>query len=245
MRVPAFIAKPTVRAAQSFFGHFGWQLIDTKPANLRIKDGQYYRPMFSPWLTPEWKQRLRTDDPRSLVPPYAKYILYCLAVNATLRSNGDLAECGVYKGGTAKILAELMPKRRVYLFDTYSGMPDTDPARDLHKAGDFADTSIAMVREYLADHNNVTCVQGLIPDSLEVVRDCTFSFVHIDLDIYSAIMSACEFFYPRMLAGGILLFDDYGYPSCPGAHAAVDEFFADKPEVKIVMGTGQCWVQKL
>lgn len=122
---------------------------------------------------------------------------------------------------------------------------DTDPTRDLHKAGDFADTDIASVRQYLADHKNVTCVAGLVPDSLDVARARTFSFVHIDLDIYSAIKSACEFFYPRMESGGILLFDDYGYSSCPGARAAVDEFFADKPEVKMAMGTGQCSVQKL
>jgi len=73
----------------------------------------------------------------------------------------------------------------------------------------------------------------------------TFSFVHIDLDIYSAIKSACEFFYCRMQPGGVLLFDDYGHSSCPGARAAVDEFFADKPEVKISIVTGQCSVQKL
>jgi O-methyltransferase len=88
-------------------------------------------------------------------------------------------------------------------------------------------------------------VAGLVPDTLEVIRDRTFSFVHIDLDIYSAIKSACEFFYPRMQPGGILLFDDYGYSSCPGARAAIDEFFADKPEVKVAMVTGQCSVQKL
>jgi O-methyltransferase len=87
-------------------------------------------------------------------------------------------------------------------------------------------------------------VPGLVPDSLEVIKDRTFSFVHIDLDIYSAIKSACEFFYPRMQPGGVLLFDDYGYPSCPGARAAVDEFFAGKSEVPVAIATGQCSVHK-
>ena len=59
------------------------------------------------------------------------------------------------------------------------------------------------------------------------------------------IKLACEFFYPRMQAGGILLFDDYGYPSCPRAREAVDEFFADKPEIRQVMVTGQCSVRKI
>jgi O-methyltransferase len=245
MRLPPLIARPAVRAAQCFFGHFGFQLVDCKPPNREIKDANYYQPLFSPWLTPEWKGRLRAEDSRSLVPLQAKYMLYCLALDATKRCNGDIAECGVYKGGTAKILAELAPDRPLHLFDTFSGMPDTDPTRDLHQAGDFADTNIESVRDYLADNKNVTCVVGLVPDSLEVVRDRAFSFVHIDLDIYSAIKSACEFFYPRMQPGGMLLFDDYGYSSCPGARAAVDEFFSDKPEVEMAMITGQCVAQKL
>jgi O-methyltransferase len=245
MKLPPLIARPAVRAARYFFSQFGFQLVDYRPPNREIKDADYYQPMFSPWLTPEWKERLRAEDPRSLVPLHAKYVFYCLALDATRRCSGEIAECGVYKGGTAKILAQLAPDRPLHLFDTFSGMPDTDPTRDLHKAGDFADTDIASVRQYLADNKNVTCVAGLIPNTLDVIRDRTFSFVHIDLDIYSAIKSACEFFYPRMQPGGMLLFDDYGYPSCPGARAAVDEFFANKPEVVMVIGTGQCSVQKL
>jgi len=234
-----------VRAAQRFFDLFGFQLIDYRPQCSEIKDAQFYRPMFNPWLAPEWSERLRASDPRSLVPLHSKYILYCLARDATRRCSGDVAECGVYKGGTAKILAELISDRPLHFFDTFCGMPQTDPSRDLHKAGDFADTTLESVRAYLSGHTNVHCVAGMIPQSLEAVRDRRFSFVHIDLDIYSSIMAACEFFYPRLERGGIMLFDDYGYPSCPGARAAADEFFADKPETKIVMITGQCSVQKV
>jgi O-methyltransferase len=166
-------------------------------------------------------------------------------MDAMRRCSGEIAECGVYKGGTAKILAEIARDRSLYLFDTFSGMPDTDPGKDLHKAGDFKDTNLQSVREYLAGHPNVNCIAGMIPESLMGVVDRSFAFVHIDLDIYISIKTACEFFYPRIMAGGTLLFDDYGYPSCPGARTAVDEFFSDKQEIKIVMETGQCWVQKL
>jgi O-methyltransferase len=243
--LPPFIGRPAVRAAKYFLNRFGFELVDERPSNPSIRDVDYYRPLFCPWLMPEWRERLRAEDPRSLVPVHAKYVLYNLALDAARRCSGEFAECGVYKGGTAKILAELAPDRPLHLFDTFAGMPATDPSHDIHKAGDFADTSLASVREYLSGHPNVTCVQGLVPDSLEVIRERTFAFVHIDLDIYSAIKSACEFFYPRMQLGGILLFDDYGYPCCPGAREAVDEFFADKPEVVVALVTGQCSVQKL
>ena len=245
MRLPQFIALPALRVSQRLFGQFGFQLVDCKPSNPGIKEAEYYRPLFAPWEMPEWQRRLRTDDPRSLVPVHAKYVLYSLALDATRRCSGDMAECGVYKGGTAKILAELNPGRPLHLFDTFAGMPETDPARDLHRAGDFSETSLASVQAYLAENKNARCVQGLVPETLAAVRDRSFSFVHIDLDIYQAIKSACEFFYPRMQPGGVMLFDDYGHSSCPGARAAVDEFFADKPEVKISLITGQCSVQKL
>lgn len=248
MRLPRFIAVPGVRASQYFHGLFGFELVDRKPQkppDPTIKDAEFYQPLLQPWLMPEWKRRLRVDDPRSLVSVQSRYVLYCLASDAARRCNGHIAECGVYKGGTAKILAELIPDRPIYLFDTFTGMPEVDPTLDRHKAGDFADTSIESVRAYLCEHKNVTCMPGLVPASLSAVADRAFSFVHVDLDIYTAIKSACEFFYPRVQPGGFMLFDDYGFPSCPGAREAVDEFFADKPEVKICLMTGQCSVQKL
>ena len=92
----SFIARPAVGVARYFFSQFGFKLVDHRPSDRSIKDAAYYQPMFSPWLTPEWSERLRAGDERSLVPMEAKYILYCLALSATRRCDGELAECGVY-----------------------------------------------------------------------------------------------------------------------------------------------------
>jgi len=56
---------------------------------------------------------------------------------------GDVAEVGVYKGGTARLLAKTFERtgKTVHLFDTFSGMPPSDANKDLHKEGDFSDTS--------------------------------------------------------------------------------------------------------
>ena len=163
------------------------------------------------------------------------------------RCQGHLAECGVYRGGTAYILADLARDlhRRLALFDTFTGMPETDPILDMHRKGDFSSTSLQDVKQYLSGFDNIDFFAGYIPGTLEAVRDQRFCFVHIDLDIYKSIWESTSFFYDRMDNGAVMLYDDYGYPSCPGARAAVDHFFENKPEVPLVLKTGQCVVRKL
>jgi O-methyltransferase len=66
----------------------------------------------------------------------------------------------------------------------------------------------------------------------------------VDVDIYRSVLDCCRFFYPRLVTGGAIVFDDYGRNSCPGAKAAVDEFFADTPEQPVYVATGQAFVVK-
>ncbi len=173
------------------------------------------------------------------------FMLYQLAKHAT-GINGDVAEIGVYKGGTAKLISKTVAKnnKTVHLFDTFSGMPETDTTKDLHKEGDFSDASLDSVKSYLNDCSNVCFYEGLFPDTAAPVSDLQFCFVHIDVDIYKSVMDCCKFFYPRMVSGGIMIFDDYGFKTCPGAKKAVDEFFSDKPEFPCRLSTGQCFVAK-
>lgn len=79
--------------------------------------------------------------------------------------SGDVAEVGVYKGGTARLLATTFAStgKTVYLFDTFSGMPQVDPSKDLHKTGDFSATSFKSVKGYLRNCKNVCFYQGLFP----------------------------------------------------------------------------------
>src|SRR5206468_2009973 len=87
--------------------------------------------------------------------------------------------------------------------------------------------------------------QGLIPVTFSDLNEESIAFAHVDVDLYSSVMSCCEFIYPRLSLGGCMVFDDYGYPTCPGARQAVDEFFIEKPEVPLVLASGQAVVFKL
>jgi O-methyltransferase len=160
---------------------------------------------------------------------------------------GEMAEIGVYKGGTARLISKVAAKtaKTVHIFDTFSGMPPTDITKDRVKEGDFSDTSLDRVKTYLADCSNVRFYQGRFPDTSAPIIDLPFCFVHIDVDIYESVMECCKFFHPRLVKGGILLFDDYGHLTCPGVKMAVDEFFSDKSEYPCYLPTGQCFVIKL
>lgn len=160
--------------------------------------------------------------------------------------NGDVAEVGVYKGGTARLLAEVysdLPKS-IYLFDTFGGMPETLPDKDWHKAGDFSDTTLLEVQDLMKGFPKAEIRKGFFPDTAKGLEDSIFSFVHIDADIYKSVWDSCDFFYKRLVSGGVMIFDDYGFTTCPGAKEAVDAFFKDKPEIPIYLKTFQAFVVK-
>ena len=62
--------------------------------------------------------------------------------------------------------------------------------------------------------------------------------VHVDVDLYEPTLASLAFFYPRMNPGGVMVCDDYGFTTCPGATKAVDEFLHDKPEKMIALPNG-------
>lgn len=209
--------------------------------------------LYSKRLSPQlrWQEAAGFEDlwpasrKRTVVLEGSAHMLYQLARHAS-RLDGDFAEIGVYRGGTAKLLANITDraKRELHLFDTFDGMPETD-SRDLHTAGDFADTSLADVKRFLADHGSVHFHQGLFPDTAGPVKEKRFALVHVDVDIASSVEACCEFFYPRLVPGGVMVFDDYGMTSCPGAKLATDTFFADKQEPVMHLLTSQAVVLKL
>lgn len=220
------------------------------PGSPSIPDGEFYTPLFSPWNDyGEFARYRNLAKPYTLVSRERLYVLYTLALNA-IHVHGDFWECGVYKGGTARMLAEFLaehgrPGMKLHLFDTFSGMPETDAKLDLHREGDFSDTSLEEVRRVVGHPERVEFHPGWIPETFHNMSDSQVALAHVDVDIYRSIMNCCEFIYPRMAAGGAMIFDDYGFPTCPGARKAVDDFFASKPETPIVLQSGQAIVIRM
>jgi O-methyltransferase len=221
-----------------------------------------------PWAMPgEELAMYRLVSHKTLLRAECVYYLLRFASHcANLR--GEFWECGVYRGGTAECLAVLLANRagatpaalsgravppgyqgdggetKLRLFDTWDGMPTTNADIDLHKEHDFDDVSWDQIVQDFARHPNVSLHRGFIPATFEGLDSARIAFLHCDLDIYQSIIDNLAFCYPRMVTGSIILFDDYGQPTCPGARRAVDEFFAGKPEKPIVLQSGQAFVIK-
>ena len=235
------------------FNIFGIDIVrvakkDSRIQKLQIPDAEYYQPLFSPWFGygdfPKYFERAKQ---RTLVSPDRCWILFSLC-RQSLFIDGDIWECGVYKGGTAAMLAQLIhdhsPAKRLHLFDTFEGMPETDDAVDIHKKGDFSDTTLNAVQLYVKYDDIAVYHKGFIPDTFRGMEKSQIAFAHIDVDIRQSVTDCCEFIFPRLSVGGFLVFDDYGFPTCPGARQAVDAYFSSWEIIPLVLPTGQAVVMK-
>ena len=183
---------------------------------------------------------------RSLVDRYRMMILLRL-LRSTAHIAGEVWELGVYRGGSALLIRNELARTGgpvFRLFDTFAGMPTTDAVRDVHQAGDFADTSLAEVQEIVGRDVFLDWRPGLVPATFDGLDGSVLRFVHVDLDIYAPILATLAFIWPRLAPGGIALFDDYGFITCPGARLAVDEFCASHGLPLVPLPSGQAFLIK-
>lgn len=215
----------------------------------------------SPEVTlPDYSRRLDQDDafrgdvrrvcPEGDMSLERKFNLNEL-VKLALLVDGDIAECGTFNGGSAFFLARRIQEagsaRRLCLFDSFEGLSAPGPDDGSHWHAGQLCGSLETVQKRLADLGAASFTEffrGWIPDRFAEVARRDFCFVHIDVDLFQPTHDSIAFFYPRMTKGGILLFDDYGYATCPGATKAVDEFMAGKAEPIVNLSAGGAFIIK-
>jgi len=156
-----------------------------------------------------------------------------------LGKTGDIAECGCWRGHSTYMLALIAERAGAsdfHVFDSFEGLSDYGDK----DAGGLAPKSQSdararqklfaadedIVRSNLSRFPFVAFYKGWIPERFGEIEDRQFKFVHIDVDLYQPYVDSIEFFYPRLLEGGILAFDDCGSAGFPGARRAVEELEA-------------------
>jgi O-methyltransferase len=214
-----------------------------------IADLDLYRPLYAPWEgEADFKRYYDPIRPHTLVSAERCWILLHLLRHARALQ-GHFAEFGVFRGGTALLAAEVLrdgnDRRPLHLFDSFAGMPETSAGEPFQK-GDFAQTSEAAVRALLSPSGaNVVFHAGYFSDTFVDADIPQLAYAHVDVDLYQSVLDCVEFIYPRLVPCGILIFDDYGFPSCSRAREAADRAFASRREKPIYLPTGQALVLKL
>lgn len=166
--------------------------------------------------------------------------------------HGDIVECGVWRGGSmvaaAKTLQHLNRRRRLWLYDTFSGMsPPTkedatyygihadevyDKVRSQKEGSEWCKATLEDVVEVMNrsgyDSSQVSYVKGKVEDTIPASLPERISILRLDTDFYESTKHELLHLYELVVPGGIVIIDDYGY--WKGARKAVDEFLEGIPD---------------
>lgn len=189
-----------------------------------------------------------------------RFLAHAELFKKTLEVPGDIAELGVFRGLGLMTWANLLEAycigdrtKTVYGFDNWKGFTELSPedggtVRSVQKhTGGFSPEkyleelteviSIFDADRFIPWKPRVKLIKGDIEKTMSAfVQDnpgVRFSLIHLDCDLYRPTKVALEHLWPILSRGGILLFDEYSIPDWPGETKAVDEFFADKPDIRI------------
>ncbi|MFE3664859.1 TylF/MycF/NovP-related O-methyltransferase [Streptomyces sp. NPDC059164] len=203
-------------------------------------------PAFPEDYDDEAKEIIRAVKPYSMTSP-ERLNAFILATRYIARHAipGDIVECGVWRGGSMQACARTLlsvgeTERDLYLFDTYEGMTpptaedlrrDGRPARELLDAQgkDRPIWAVASLEDVKAGFDTVPYpkervhyVRGRVEDTVPGQAPDQISILRLDTDWYASTKHELDHLYERLVPGGVLLIDDYGY--WQGSRQAVDEF---------------------
>jgi hypothetical protein len=171
-----------------------------------------------------------------------QYILRQLAKQQSGK-NSNFAECGTYAGMSVHFVADLCPQRFIGI-DSFEGV--SEPGE--HDTDYFKTLKLDIPIEYAektmieGNHKNVELYKGWIPEVFKNIDDLEYSYVNVDVDLYQPTKDSIEYFWPRIISGGVLICDDYGSYKTIGARKAMIDFFGQDNIFEIP--TGQAIVYK-
>ena len=185
---------------------------------------------YSPWLTDTYFQiAMRTVEGNTLLDPLRCYELWTLVRQSQKLGRGALLEVGAWRGGSGCIIAKAADlcgiAERVYLCDTFQGVVKAG-AMDTRYKGSEHRAVKAEVEALVHRMNvfNVEVLSGIFPDETgAALSDMQFRFAHLDVKVYQSTKDALDWLWPRLIPGGMVVFNDYGTYGCEGVTRLVNE----------------------
>ena len=152
---------------------------------------------------------------------------------------GSFVQCGVWKGGSAMLIAltldKMRTRRQMYLCDTYEGMAAPGPqdvdwtGRATLSKGDISSAMPDTMTNLLSTgypEQYLHFVQGAVEDTIPAQTPDKIALLHLDTDFYSSTYHSLRFLYPKLSVSGVLAIDDYG--GWRGAKQATDQYFEEQ-----------------
>jgi O-methyltransferase len=185
---------------------------------------------YAPWQAdPDFGAVYAQVKANTLVDIWRCYELWSL-LGELAEIPGAVVEVGVWRGGSGALMAARMARlglpETVYLCDTWEGVVKTGPDDIYYHDGKHDDSSQAIVEALVGRMGltNVELLKGIFPDDTgDRVTADALRLVHVDVDVYQSAKDVFDWAWPRLSSGGVAVFDDYGFPACPGVTRFVDE----------------------
>ena len=201
--------------------------------------------LYAPWNVKEdFADAYRMVKDNTLVDIHRLWNLWSLVAEAS-KVDGMALEIGVWRGGSGCMIAKrwslLGRHEPVCLCDTFTGVVKVSEKDNYYKGHEHADTSKEIVSELVRkmELTNVRILQGIFPeDTGAEIPDQPIAFAHIDVDVYESCRDVVRFLWPRLSHGGILVFDDYGFPTTEGVRLLLDDLKQRKDLIFIAGGYG-------
>lgn len=165
----------------------------------------------------------------------------CWAATLVQGLEGDFVDCGVCCGMYARIVIHYVDfqtlDKKYYLLDTFTGLnPEYSTDAEMIKNEDFGYRKqvglYERVQETFRDFN-VAVIQGSVPDTLPQVTTEKICYLSIDMNSVYPEIAALEFFWDKIVPGGVIILDDYGFANNRDQKLAHDEWAATK-QIKIL-----------
>lgn len=188
-----------------------------------------YRPFR---LHPPYNVIMPAIQDKTLLTERRLRILNEAAIHASVL-DGDAAEAGVWRGGSLYLIAATLHHKTIHGFDSWQGLPPATPEdgkTPMHRGWGRCKKPQWVAAAF---PDRVFLYEGWFSETFEKVSDKIFCMVHVDCDLYAPAKLCIDFFFPRLVSGGFMVFDDYGFKGTVGVSKAVDEFFTDRIDITV------------
>jgi len=168
----------------------------------------------------------------------------CWAAERAMGLPGDFVECGVNRGGFARMILDYVDfddsDKQFFLFDTFKGLEESHLTRAEQSREPFLYTDcLDEVKQTFSSFRSIHIVPGTVPETLSSTTIERVAFLSIDMNCVGPEIAAAEHFWPKLVSGSVMVLDDYGWEDHLEQKHAFDEFARSRGVSVLSLPTGQ------